>query len=59
MHVFVVSTGVVAFFVAFVLVGAVIKLKKKLSAPERKATGTTIMDTETGKTRSVKPGDFI
>lgn len=32
---------------------------EKPSAIERKATGLTIMDTETGKVRNLKSGDFI
>jgi hypothetical protein len=63
MHVFVVGNGAIAFFVAFFVVAAIIKLKKKIAAAESDATeqkaSTTILDTETGKTRNVKPGDFI
>jgi hypothetical protein len=34
MHIFVVSNGVIAFFAAFVLVAAIIKIKKKMDAAE-------------------------
>jgi hypothetical protein len=34
MHVFVAGNGAIAFFVAFVCVAAIIKLKKKISAEE-------------------------
>jgi hypothetical protein len=63
MHVFIVGNGALAAFGAVLFVGVIIKLAKKIgaeeAAAERKPTGTTIMDSETGKTRNVKPGDFI
>jgi hypothetical protein len=40
MHVFVVGNSAIAFFLAFVIVAAAIKLKKKTRTEERKATGS-------------------
>jgi len=42
------------------VVGALFRVFKRWDKKRTaKATGTTIMDTETGRVQNVKPGDFI